>query len=62
MLCAALDIHKHVFQAVVVEPWGGVEIEDRIAAAVEGMHPVSGGSTLGQPVTAVADSADGASG
>jgi transposase len=32
MLCAAIDIHKHVFQAVVVDPESGVAVEDRFPA------------------------------
>lgn len=32
MLCAAVDIHKHVFQAVVLDPTSGEVEEERFAA------------------------------
>jgi transposase len=32
MLCAAIDIHKHVFQAVVIDPESGETTEERFAA------------------------------
>jgi transposase len=35
MLCGAIDIHKHVFQAVVIDPVSGEATEDRFAATRE---------------------------
>jgi transposase len=32
MLCAAIDIHKHVFQAAVLDPESGEVVEERFAA------------------------------
>src|SRR5437870_8828238 len=37
MLCAAIDIHKHAFQAAVLDPDSGEVVEERFAADRESL-------------------------